>query len=183
MSCRRTRRTHTRRVHTHIRIRTVRDAPAPPPSERAITGGRPDPLPGPADLAAAALALAGPYVAVLLDDGADALPYPLALRELVDGPEHVVPEVRQEQPGVVDVLVAQLLLVCQPLEHDVDERRHLRRRRAVRPVLKPRVDDGRDRRDHDANMESISCQPEPDRPADGAGDWNASERGGSEVRV
>lgn len=136
----------------------------------AVPGHGADPFPGPADLAAAPLALASPHVAVLLHDGPDALPYILALRELMDRSEHVVSQVREEQPRIIDVLVAQLLLVCQSLEHEVYEGGHLGSGRAVGSVLKPRVDRCGDDRDHEANMESISCQSEPDRPADGAAD-------------
>lgn len=165
-----------------IRIRAIRHASALSPS-RAIARHGADPLPGAAHLAAPALALAGPDVAVLLDDGLDALPDALPLAELVDAAQHVVPEVGEEQPRVVDVLVAELLLRRQAFEHQVHERRDLGGGAAVRLELRARVQRGQDGGDHEANMESISCQPEADRAADGAGDGNASERGGSEVRV
>ena len=60
-----------------------------------------DPLPRAGNLAAAALTLARADVAVLLHDGGNLLPHAFALGEAVDGPQHVISEIRQEQEGVV----------------------------------------------------------------------------------
>lgn len=169
-----------------------RRSTAPPlPRTSAIDRRRADPLPSPADLAAAALALAGADVAVLLDHTADALPDLLALAQGVDGAQDVVAQVREEQPrvvtfgiiGIAAVPAMQLLLAREPLEHEVDQRGHLGGHGAVGPDAAPRPEDRDKEANHSANLEAISRQSEADRASDRAGEGKASERGGREVGV
>lgn len=148
-----------------------------------------DPLPGAADFAAAALALGGADVAVLLDDGADAGPDALALAQRVLRAQDVVTEVREEQERVlasavavaVAILIsvhAQALLVREALEYQVHEGGDAGGGGAAGADAAARPEEGQQGADHSANLEAISRHSEPERSSDRARDGKPSERGG-----
>ena len=152
------------------------------PAALGDAGHGADPLPGAADLAVAALALAGADVGVLLDDGADTLPDALALGQRVAAAQDVVAQVGQEEEGVLVAgvrvaAVRQLLLAGEELEDLVDEGGDLGRGGDVRAVPRAAVEGCEERARYSANMESISGEPEADGSAERAGERKASERG------
>lgn len=122
------------------RLRSPRNPPAAaPPGTLPLDG--PDPFPRAANFPAAALPLASPHVAVLLNNTPDTTPDALPLRKRMHIPQHIVPQIRQEEPAVVEVLIPQLLLISEPAENSVDEARDLGRGGTVTSVLGPQVED------------------------------------------
>lgn len=95
------------------------DSSTSPPA-CAVSHGRPYPLPGSANFTTATLALGGPHVAVLLHNSTNSLPELLPLAQLVYTSQDVIPEIWEEQVRIV-LVVRDLLLVCQPFQHQVDE--------------------------------------------------------------
>lgn len=125
------------RVILALQIRAPRDTRASPPP-RTITNTGPDPLPCSPDLSAAALTLRRAHIAVLFDNGAHLLPDFLSLAQLVLAPENVISEIWQEQPRVI-LLIADLFLVGQPLQNQVNESRDLGLVGAVAAISRPAI--------------------------------------------
>lgn len=164
-----------------LHSRTPGHPPAPPP--RIVTCRGPNPLPGASDLTVPALTLAGAYVTVLLHNSPDALPDALPSRKGVYRPQHVVAEVRKEQPGIIDAILAQFLLLGKTVKNEVDKRRDLRGggplSEVPRSPIKRREGDG----DYNPNWDAMASQGVEDGPLRRAREGKSSERAGREVRV
>lgn len=101
----------------------------------------------------------------------------------MDRPKHIIPQVREEQPGLIDLLLSKFFLVRKPLKDQVDQSRNLCSHQQVLPITSSGHKATNDRQDQKSNCESMPCQSESDGAPDRAADRNASERGGREFAV
>lgn len=79
---------------------------------RGSDPARSNPFPRSTHLAIMTLPLPSPHISILLHQRTDALPEPLAVSKTMHGPQQIIPQVRQEQKGILPcILKRQLLLV------------------------------------------------------------------------
>lgn len=125
-------------------VRSPRHSSAPSsPGPLASNGS--DPLPGATDFAASALSLAGPNIAILLNHGLDSLPDLLPFRERMHRSKHIISQVWEEQPGVVDVILSKLPLGGQSSQNQVHQGRDLSGSSDMPAVAGSQVEDCEDK--------------------------------------
>ena len=86
------------------------------------------------------------------------------------GAKDIVAQIRQKQPGIIEILIAQLLLVCQSAQDKVHQGRNLSRSGQVPAVTGAKIEYSEDQEAQKSNWESISCQSAADGALDRTGE-------------
>lgn len=98
-------------------------------------------------------------------------------------PQHIVAKIGKEKPRIINVILAQFLLLGKTVQNKVNKCRDPSRGSPLREIARSSVECRKEDSDYSPNWEAMSFQGVEDGSLGRAREGKSSERGGREVRV